>query len=209
MKKNEEIKFSDFSRNLENPFLKKVVEVVNDNVVKKYQSSTGTSRKAILQAVDQDGEVVGTTSFVRQVEVDEDKFIKIYLSNFQQFFELTTRAIRMFGYIIQAMRVGSDLVYFDLDEALNYTGYKTKASIYQGLAELLAADIIARGKNDNLYYINPLCIFNGNRISFINSYVKRTNNRSARATIEQAAQEFGAERKQLTLDDAFEEGKEA
>ncbi len=207
MAKIDSLKVSSFPNNHENPFLKRVVEVVNDNVVKKYQSATGTSQKAILQAVDQNGEVIGTTSFVRQVEVDEDKFIKIYLSNFQQFFELTTRAIRMFGYIIRAMRVGSDLIYFDVEEAMEYTKYKNKKSIYQGLAELLAADIIARGKNENLYYINPLCIFNGNRINFIHSVVKKESEGSARAAIEKAAEE--AERRQMTLDDAFEEGKEA
>ena len=56
---------------------------------------------------------------------------------------------------------------------MNYTGYKTAKPIYEGLSYLIASEIIARGRADNIYYINPLIVFNGNRVTFAKSYVKR------------------------------------
>lgn len=168
------IKLADFPLNKQNPFMGDVVEVVNSNIVKKFKAASNTDEKAILRAVDPNsGEIMGVTSFIRQVEVDEDQFVKIYLSNFQQFFNLSTAALRVFGYFINNVQVGSDLVLFSLEEASAYTQYKSKASIYKGIAELLKANIIARGATDERYYINPMCAFNGNRINFVKSYVKK------------------------------------
>ena len=56
---------------------------------KKYKNTSGTSRGAILQAVNSEGELVGHTSFIRQIEVDEQQFTKIYLSQFSAFSSLT------------------------------------------------------------------------------------------------------------------------
>ena len=77
-----------FEKNKENPFLKEAIEQIQSGIVKKYKNNSGSSRNAILQAVNSDGELVGHTSFIQQIEVDEEKFTKIYLSQFSAFFEL-------------------------------------------------------------------------------------------------------------------------
>jgi hypothetical protein len=41
------------------------------------------------------------------------------------------------------------------------------------LAELLAAEIIARSTASSLYFINPIVMFNGNRLTFAKTYVKK------------------------------------
>jgi hypothetical protein len=83
---NKNNKLSTFKKNTENPFLKQAVEKVQNNIVKKYKTASNTDEKAILQAYDKTtGEVLGHTRFVRQIEVDEDKFAKFYLSNFSSF----------------------------------------------------------------------------------------------------------------------------
>ena len=38
---------------------------------------------------------------------------------------------------------------------------------------MIASEIIARGWADQLYFVNPLIVFNGNRVTFARSYVKR------------------------------------
>lgn len=168
-------KVTDFPTNTENPFLKQVVEEVQGHIIKRSQMSTGATRKAILQAVDPEtGESVGYTSFVRQIEVDDDKFTKVYASNLQAFFNLSKTGVRVLAYVFTCMHISRDTILFDIDEAMKYTGYKAHRSVYDGLAELLKAEIIARGKKDNIYYINPMIIFNGNRINFIRQYVKKS-----------------------------------
>ena len=52
-----------------------------------------------------------------------------------------------------------DYFYFDREDCLNYTGYKSEKSVYIGLADLIENEIIARGKNDIIYFINPMVFF--------------------------------------------------
>jgi len=157
-----------------NPFVEKAIEKVNGHLVKKYKTASKTGEKAILQAVDHTtGEVLGHTTFVRQIEVDEDKFTKLYLSQYSAFFDLKNQGIKVFGYIMTKLIPKQDMFSFFIKEALEYTGYKTRESLYQGLAQLVKAEIIARGPSDSHYFINPLVAFNGDRVTYAKTYVKK------------------------------------
>ena len=163
-----------YERNTENPFLKQAVAKVQSSIVKKYKTASNTDEKAILQAYDKDtGEILGHTRFVRQIEVDEDKFAKFYLSNFSAFFNLKPSAIKVFGYILEKLIPNKDYFYIDMEEAIEYTKYSSSRSVRNGLTSLLENEIIARGRNEYHYFINPMVIFNGNRISFVRTYVKK------------------------------------
>ena len=65
---------------------------------------------------------------------------------------------------------------------MTYTEYKTKESVYQGLAQLLKAEIIARGPSDSFYFINPLVAFNGNRVTYAKTYVKKKKEKDPNQT---------------------------
>ena len=166
-------KITDFEKNIETPFLKEAVQQIQSGIVKKYKNTSGTSRGAILQAVNSEGELVGHTSFIRQIEVDEQQFTKIYLSQFSAFFELNSQSIKVFGYIMTKLMPKQDFFIFDLEECLEYTGYKSGQSVYNGLSGLIGSSIIARGKKDYLYFINPMVFFNGDRVTFAKTYVKK------------------------------------
>jgi len=167
-------KLSDYDKHEKNPFLEKAIQAVEGGVVKKYKSASSYDQRAVLQAVDpKTGEVLGHTSFIRQIEVDEEKFTKFYLSNFSAFFDLKTSAIKVFGHILNQLRPGEDMFLFFVKDCIKYTGYKTSKPIYEGLSHLVSSEIIARGRADNIYFINPLIVFNGNRVTFARSYVKR------------------------------------
>ena len=102
-----------FNKNYENPFIKQALEQINNNIVKKYKSATKTGQSAILQAMDPNtGELVGHTQFIRQIEVDEEQFTKIYLSQFSAFWNLNTQAIRVFGYIMTKLVPKQDMFIF-------------------------------------------------------------------------------------------------
>ena len=110
------LKLSNYDKHKENPFLKEAVEQIQHNIVKKYKNTGGSSRSAILQAINSDGELVGHTSFIRQIEVDEEQFTKVYLSQFSAFWNLKTQAIRVFGYIMTKLIPKQDTFIFFLDE---------------------------------------------------------------------------------------------
>lgn len=59
---------------------------------------------------------------------------------------------------------------------MEYTGYKSDTSIRIGLTNLLENKIIARGRKAVFYYINPMVVFNGNRITFAKTFVKKIKN---------------------------------
>jgi len=168
----ETVKLTDFEKFEENPFIEKAIRQVQ--VTRQYKSASGTDQRAILQAIDPTtGEVLGHTMFIRQVEVDEEKFAKVYLSQFEAFWELNKAAIRVFGYIMSKMRPKVDRVEFRLSECMTHTKYKSPKQIYDGLSALVKADIIARGYNEYIYFINPLVTFNGDRVSYMKTYVKK------------------------------------
>ena len=161
MENKKVLKLTDFQKNEENPFMKQAIEGIENHVVKKYKSSTGDT-----------GEVF-KTSFIRQIEVDEEQFAKLYLANFAAFFNLSQSAIRVFGYILTCMKPKNDMIIFDRRKCLEYTQYKSDKAIYKGLAELVQSEIIARGPNEYNWFINPLIVFNGDRVSFTKTYVRK------------------------------------
>ncbi|MCB2411222.1 RepA protein [Hymenobacter lucidus] len=172
------MKLSDFERNRTNPFLDKVLGEVQ--ISRKYKAATRTGESAMLQAFDPNtGEVLGHTMFIRQIEVDEEKFAKLYLSQFESFWDLSKPAIRVFGYVLTKMKPKSDKIEFFIDECKEYTHYKSIKPIYAALASLIECEILARGYNENVYFINPLVFFNGDRVSFVRTYVKKKKNRAA------------------------------
>uniref|UniRef100_UPI00319DAAF8 replication/maintenance protein RepL n=1 Tax=Streptococcus constellatus TaxID=76860 RepID=UPI00319DAAF8 len=101
------------------------------------------------------------------------QFAKLYLANFAAFFNLSQSAIRVFGYILTCMKPKNDMIIFDRRKSLEYTQYKSDKAIYKGLAELVQSEIIARGPNEYNWFINPLIVFNGDRVSFTKTYVRK------------------------------------
>lgn len=173
LKKSSNYKLSEFQKNKENPFLKEAVEQIQQSIVKKYRNAGGSGRSAILQAVNADGELVGHTSFIRQIEVDEEQFTKVYLSQFSAFWNLKSQAIKVFGYIMTKLVPKQDMFIFLDEECMDHTGYKSQSSIRIGLGSLVENKIIARGPADNLYFINPMVAFNGDRVTFAKTFVKK------------------------------------
>jgi|MDTB01.1.fsa_nt_gb hypothetical protein len=176
--KKSNYKLSEYKKNIENPFLKEAVEQIQNNIVKKYKNTAGYGEKAVLKAVNPDtGEMLGHTTFIRQIQVDEEQFTKFYLSQFSSFWELNKQAIKVFGYIMTKLIAKQDMFIFLEHECLEYTGYKSQASIRIGLGSLVENKIIARGPSDTLYFINPMVAFNGDRVTFAKTYVKKSKSK--------------------------------
>lgn len=174
--KNKLLKVSDFPQNHENPFLPTAIPQMKSHFTRAYVNAAGADQKAILNAVDPNtGEVVGNTTFVKKKIVDDEQFAKIFLAQFEAFFDLSQAAIRVFGYITTCMMAAKDMVVFDKNDCKKYTHYTASSTIYKGIAELLNCGIIARGWSDNVFYINPLIVWNGSRVTFVTQYEKKSS----------------------------------
>ncbi|GAA4461157.1 hypothetical protein GCM10023189_36480 [Nibrella saemangeumensis] len=155
----------------ENPF---VEQAINDiKVVRKTQVVRPENRDEIQMITSTDGEITGYTAFMRFVELDEERFAKVYLSQFTAFWELTKPAIRVFGYILSILKPKQDEFFLEMDKCLAYTKYTHANSVLSGLAVLVECGIIARSNSHFKYFINPLVVFNGDRVTFAKTYVKK------------------------------------
>lgn len=156
----------------ENPFVERAIEDIK--IVQKTQLIRPQSNKEIQLIVNSGtGEVAGHSAFMRYVEVDEAQFAKVYLSQFAAFWELTKPAIRVFGYILTRLKIKEDYFFFDMEDCMAYTKYTHRNNVLTGLACLIECGIIARSTKSYKYFINPLVVFNGNRVTFAKTYIKK------------------------------------
>lgn len=155
----------------ENPFVEKAIQDIK--IIKRQQVIRAKNKDEIQMIVNTDGEVEGYSAFMRLVEVDEEKFAKVYLSQFVAFWELSKPAIRVFGYILSVLKPKQDNFYFIMEDCLKYTGYSHRNHVLTGLANLMECSIIARSSNSVRYFINPLVVFNGDRVTFAKTYIKK------------------------------------
>lgn len=169
-------KLANVTKYDENPFIAEVVKEVK--AIKKTQMIKAADRSEIQMIISQDGSVEGQTAFVRYIEVDEDKFAKVYLNQFEAFWDLSKTGIRVFGYILKEMKPNNDRFYFDIEKCMDDTEYKSERSVFDGLLSLINAGIIARSNKHYMYFINPLIVFNGNRITFAKTYVKKMKDKA-------------------------------
>lgn len=161
----------DFMAYNENPFVEKAVQDIK--IVRRQQIIRPRNKDEIQMITSTDGEVTGYSQFMRFIEVEEEKFAKLYLSQLASFWELTKPSIRVFSYILTVLKPKQDLFIFIMEDCLEYAKYSSERSVFEGLTGLIEANIIARSNHHLKYYINPLVVFNGDRVTFAKTYVKK------------------------------------
>lgn len=171
----------NYERFEENPFVEKALENISNVTVKKTQVLRTGNKDEIQMIVSNEGEVEGYSAFMRFVEVDEEKFAKMYLTQFESFWDLSKPAIRVFGYIMTILKPNQDVFTVRIDKCLEYTKYKQKSMIISGLSDLIESGIIAKSKYESEFFINPLIVFNGSRVTFAKTYVKKRKEKEATA----------------------------
>jgi len=155
-----------------NPFVTQAIETIQSNTsVKKQFVKADKGAQSLI--VNQSNEIVGESLFVRFVEVDEDKFAKLYLNELGILWDMKKPALKVFSYILTILGKDTDEFYLSSNKALEYTGYKTVTALNNALSQLLELGIIARSVENNWYFINPLVVFNGSRVTFAKTYVKK------------------------------------
>lgn len=128
------------------------------------------------------GEIHGTHVVARK-RVDADKFIKTFADYMAYTFDLTragNKTLRVVMWAMQEHAVGRDTVMLDryTHEAFltahGFSGSESNDKIpalsyptfTRGLAELERSKIIAKTIRAGTYFINPSCMFNGDRVAF-------------------------------------------
>tara|TARA_Y100000780_G_C13608943_1_gene387674 strand:+ start:360 stop:917 length:558 start_codon:yes stop_codon:yes gene_type:complete len=160
-------------RHSSNPFIKDMVIPIGSKSIQIMP--LGQNNNVLVNQVT--GEMTGT-HVVAHKRVDTEKFIKTFADYMAFTFDLTragNKALKIVMWQMQQGMPNKDQVILDkytwqdfidahkkLDPPLNVS-YPTFS---RGLAELEQAKIIAKHMRAGTYYINPQCIFSGDRIAF-------------------------------------------
>lgn len=160
-------------RHKKNPFLEGMTLTVGSKSVTV--SPMGSDNNVLVNQVT--GEVTGTHIVARK-RVDSEKFVKTF-SNYMAFtFDLSkagNKALQIVMWAVLNHAMSKDTVSLDkytwedfmekhqhLEPPLKLS-YPTFA---RGLAELERSKMIAKTIRAGVYFINPTCVFNGDRIAF-------------------------------------------
>jgi L-rhamnose isomerase len=157
----------DFPTHEKNPF-------INNLLIPKRARSTSISRKPLKLADTETGEILDQELFIHQrKEVDKKEFVKVFNEHIATIFNLSSRALKLFGYIMESLKMNNDTFYLDQKKCMKYTNYSSATTLSFAIAELIDKEIIARADNINLYYVNPSIVWNGDRLVFIKDYHKK------------------------------------
>ena len=174
-------KFSQAPVNGANPFRHNLAEIIKvESRIKYAQNNIGSANLVDPKT----GEIISKTGenriFTSREHVDHNRFVKIYTERIKAMFNLSHSAIKVFGYFLNVMQMpenrDKDIIYFCLNDCMEYCDYDTHPMVYRGLTELIANCFIAKAeKPPNHYWIDPKTAFNGNRVIVLQEYIKDEN----------------------------------
>lgn len=128
------------------------------------------------------GETVDVAEVRRVREVDSDRFVKLFVSQLNVFFELKPGTLKLMTALIdelsQAKYANGDLIYVNYNQVRRYfdrheSKMMARSTFMLSLTELVEKGFIAPSTLPNLWYINPAIFFNGDRIRFITEIRKK------------------------------------
>lgn len=177
----------------ENPFMSEDGKGI---VVYKNKYSQVETNGPLAITDTKSGESVSVAQ-VRKVElVDSDKFVKLYIANLDAFFDLKPGTIRIMTAVLSevadARNAHGDTIYLNYNRVKEYFSAKgtkppARPTFFSAMAEMVEKGFLAPSVDTNLWFINPTIFFNGDRIRFVNEYVRvKTINKEIRDAIDVA-----------------------
>ena len=160
-----------------NPFLNNLSIPIGNKTIRI--SNLGADNNVLVNQIT--GEISGT-HVVSTKRVDKAKFVKVFADYMAWTFDLTKAGNKALVVTMWAVREKAidkdqvDLGKYECEEFLRKHGLlglengqdsvMSYSTFVRGLGELERAKIIAKTKKAGRYFINPSCIFNGDRIAF-------------------------------------------
>jgi hypothetical protein len=120
----------------------------------------------------------GGIAFIEEQEIDSEQFVKIYLEGIRQYGQLSKAGAKLFEYVYKEMSglkaKDKDTITLSLHLAQEWLPKLAKSTYYRGLAELLDQGFLFRSyASIDLYFVNILYMFNGNRLVLAKAYRRK------------------------------------
>jgi hypothetical protein len=118
------------------------------------------------------GEVHSTQVIYKTEVVDRRKFVKIYVDEMKNLYDLPLHARKVFEYICANLKKDSDEIYIHQEEVMEIYGWKQVNQVHKALIFLTKKGFIARQVRPYWWYINPTIFFNGDSVMFVRKITK-------------------------------------
>lgn len=161
-----------FVRYKENPFLLPAVENT------KSGSKRVTSNKDKLLIIsEKTGEQLAGAGFFHYQEVDKTQFLKLYVNGVKALTELSSSGTKVFEVLYRTVQdnINKDTIFLAFDLIDQNIVTISESTFYRGMKELIEKKFIAETTTQNLYFINPDFLFNGDRLSFVKTFIKKND----------------------------------
>ena len=116
--------------------------------------NTSTGEELLMQQMGKD----------KTSRIDTREYRKVYVASLNTIANLSSAGLKVWCYVLSRLIASKDEIGINMEDILQYTGYKTRANIYNGIANLIENGMLFRKTGSVSYYININIFFNGNRI---------------------------------------------
>lgn len=123
------------------------------------------------------GEIIADIAgFWHAEEVDSTKFLKLYVNGVKAFSNLSTKGTKVFELMYYEMQrnIGKDKIYLNFS-SIDINEHIAKTTFYDGITELVEKKFLAPTTLLHWFWVNPDYVWNGDRLSFVKTYVKKQN----------------------------------
>lgn len=161
-----------FARYPENPFL----ENHGVELGARKRKVPGTEKYMVVDPGT--GEVAATAGFYEVHEVDETKFVKLFIQGAKAFSDLSNPGTKVLAALFEVVQKhpGVDAIYLPFLEVAEATSPPlSRATFNRGMTELIEKAWLAETPIPNKYWINVSYLFNGDKLRFVKEYRKKQN----------------------------------
>ena len=153
---NKDKKISDFESYSINP------SKILDKDVKQLHY---VHKKEVEEFITKDGEYKRYQELGTEIikNIDAKKYVKLYIEELDNIKDLSTAGLKVLCYIFKNIGIKKDDISIVLSDCMEFTGYKSKVNVYNGIIELLDKKIIFRRVGSGNYFININSFYNGHR----------------------------------------------
>ena len=104
-------------------------------------------------------------------KVDHGAFIKTFKASIKYIAKLSRTAQQVLWYVMDNLPKDKGYVIIDNSTVMDYCNFKTRKSVRDAVIELLEKNILTKSTVHKKFWVNPLVMFNGNRITYSQEYI--------------------------------------
>lgn len=142
------------------------------------------------------GEITGGVEHKVVRLVDGAEFVKVFAAGVAGIYGLKTAGRKVFSYLLEVVQANpnTDRIYLHFMDALEEPWKISKTVFFNGMAELIDKKFVASSDRQNMFFLNPAMVWNGDRFRFVQEYVRKSSEARGDAATREKLESLGQQR---------------